>query len=63
MCMHDYKLHLAEDDTATYLRCLKIQSCEHDIYTAVLIDKNTALLHCLNKTICQLTVKVVVQGT
>ena len=25
-CMHDYKLHLAEDDTATYLRCLKIQS-------------------------------------
>ncbi|KAK2163589.1 hypothetical protein NP493_1454g00033 [Ridgeia piscesae] len=28
------------------------------MYTAVLIDKNTALLHCLNKTICQLSVKV-----
>ena len=24
-CMHYYKLNLAEDDTATYLRCLKIQ--------------------------------------
>ena len=28
------------------------------MYSAVLIDKNTALLYCLNKTICQLTVKV-----
>ncbi|KAK2138122.1 hypothetical protein NP493_3201g00004 [Ridgeia piscesae] len=26
MCMHNYKIHLTEDDPATYLRSLKIQS-------------------------------------
>ncbi|KAK2138057.1 hypothetical protein NP493_3975g00003 [Ridgeia piscesae] len=25
-CMHNYKIHLTEDDPATYLRSLKIQS-------------------------------------
>ena len=56
--MHNYKIRLTEDDTATYLRSLKIQSLwtwhEHCSFNR---QEHIILLHEQNYT-CQLTVKI-----